>query len=246
MKPLIRLTLTETKLFLREPMAWMFILGFPPVLMIIFGLIPPFREPQEEFGGARIIDLYAPIMVAIAITVFALSSFPQYFVTYREKGVLRRLRVTPVKPSTMLSAQLLMSLVFALVVSLVILGIARFAFEVALPQNVPGYATAFLLCSTAMFAVGLLVASLMPTGTATGAIGTILLFPMMFFAGLWIPRDAMNDVLRTVSDFTPLGAGVQSLQDATAGDWPQLLHLLVMLAWTVAAGALAVRYFRWE
>lgn len=246
MTPLLRLTVTETRLFLRDPMAWGFILGFPPVLMIIFGLIPPFREPQPDLGGARIVDLYAPIMVAIAITVFALSSFPQYFATYREKGVLRRLRLTPVKPSAMLTAQLLMSVGFAVVVSLLILGIARFAFDVALPLHVPAYVLAFLLCAVAMFAVGLLVASLTPTGTATGAIGTVLLFPMMFFAGLWIPRDSMNEVLRTISDFTPLGAGVQSLQDATAGNWPQLLHLAVMLGWALLAGGLAVRYFRWE
>jgi ABC-2 type transport system permease protein len=71
-------------------------------------------------------------------------------------------------------------------------------------------------------------------------------FPLVFFAGLWLPRAAMNHVLKTISDFTPLGAGVQSLQDATAGHWPQLLHLVVLLGWTVVAGGLASRYFRWE
>jgi hypothetical protein len=56
----------------------------------------------------------------------------------------------------------------------------------------------------------------------------------------------MNDVLRTISDFTPLGAGVQALQDASAGDWPQLLHLAVLSAWALVAGGLATRFFRWE
>jgi hypothetical protein len=52
--------------------------------------------------------------------------------------------------------------------------------------------------------------------------------------------------LRRISDFTPLGAGVQSLADATAGQWPQLLHVAVMVGWTVLAGGLAARFFRWE
>jgi ABC-2 type transport system permease protein len=56
----------------------------------------------------------------------------------------------------------------------------------------------------------------------------------------------MNAVLRRISDFTPLGAGVQSLQDAAAGHWPQLLHIGVMVGWTIVAGGLAARYFRWE
>jgi ABC-2 type transport system permease protein len=104
----------------------------------------------------------------------------------------------------------------------------------------------YLLAALSMFAVGLLVASLAPTGKSAGAAGTLLFFPFVFFAGLWIPRDSMNDVLRTISDVTPLGAGVQALQDATAGHWPQPLHLAVMLGWTIVAGGLAARYFRWE
>ncbi|GAB2566557.1 hypothetical protein Aab01nite_46170 [Paractinoplanes abujensis] len=46
----------------------------------------------------------------------------------------------------------------------------------------------------------------------------------------------MNDTLRTISDLTPLGAGVQALQDATGGSCPSLLHLTVLAGWTVAAG----------
>jgi ABC-2 type transport system permease protein len=103
-----------------------------------------------------------------------------------------------------------------------------------------------VLAALAMFAVGLLVASLAPSGKSAGAIGTLVFFPIVFFAGLWIPRDSMNDVLRTISDLTPLGAGVQSLQDAAAGHWPHLLPVAVMLGWTVVAGGLAARYFRWE
>jgi ABC-2 type transport system permease protein len=97
-----------------------------------------------------------------------------------------------------------------------------------------------------MFAVGLLVAALAPSGKSASAIGTLVFFPLVFFAGLWLPRAGMNDVLRTISDFTPLGAGVQSLQDTTAGQWPQLLHVAVMIGWTIVAGGLAARYFRWE
>ncbi|MEE6262750.1 ABC transporter permease [Plantactinospora sonchi] len=246
MSALYRLTATETRLFFREPMIVFFTLGFPPILLGILGAIPAFRQPEETLGGLRVIDLYAPIIVAMGLAMFALNSLCQLFATYREKGVLRRLRTTPVEPRVMLGAQLLMSTIMSVVTMLVVLAVGRLAFDVRLPRQVPAYLVGYVLAALAMFAIGLLVASIAPTGRSAGAIGTLLFFPVVFFAGLWVPRDSMNDVLRTISDFTPLGAGVQSLQDATAGHWPQLLHVAVMIGWTLVAGGLAARYFRWE
>lgn len=246
MSALTRLTATETRLFFREPPIVFFTLAFPPILLIILGAIPSMRAPSADLGGVRAITLYVPIIVAMSIAMFALNGLSQMFATYREKGVLRRMKTTPVKPAAMLGAQLLMATILSLVTMVVVLAIGRLAFDVNLPRQLPAYLVGYVLAALSMFALGLLVASLAPSGKAAGAIGSLLFFPIVFFAGLWAPRDTMNTVLRTISDFTPLGAGVQSLQDATAGQWPQLLHLAVMLGWTIVAGGLAARYFRWE
>lgn len=246
MSTLSRLTVTETRLFFREPMLVFFALAFPPILLAIFGAIPSFREPDPSLGGLRVIDLYVPIVVAMSLAMFALNSLSQLFASYREKGVLRRMRTTPVKPAMMLGAQLLMSTLLSVLTMAVVLAVGRLAFDVRLPGQPAAYLIGYLLAALAMFAIGLLVASLAPSGKSAGAVGTVLFFPIVFFAGLWLPRDNMNDVLRTISDLTPLGAGVQALQDATGGHWPQPLHLAVMLGWTMVAGGLAARYFRWE
>ena len=246
MSALARLTATETKLFFREPTIVFFTLAFPPILLVILGVIPAMREPSADLGGLRAIDVYVPVIVAMGLALFALNSLAQLFATYREKGVLRRMRTTPVKPGVMLGAQLLMAAVLSVATMLVVLAIGRLAFDVGLPRHLPAHLISYLLAALAMFAVGLLVAALAPSGKSAGAIGTLVFFPLVFFAGLWVPRAEMNDVLRTISDLTPLGAGVQSLQDTTAGHWPQLLHVAVMLGWAIAAGGLAARYFRWE
>ncbi|MFG1736433.1 ABC transporter permease [Micromonospora chalcea] len=246
MSALFRLTATETRLFFREPMIVFFALGFPPLLLVIFGAIPAFREPDADLGGLRTIDLYVLIIVALGLAMFALNSLCQLLATYREKGVLRRMRTTPVRPEAMLGAQLLMSTALSVVTMLVALAIGRLAFGVRLPRHVPAYLASYVLAAVTMFAIGLLVAALAPSGKSAGAVGTVLFFPVVFFAGLWLPRDSMPGVLRAISDFTPLGAGVQSLQDATAGQWPQMLPVAVMLGWTIVAGGLAARYFRWE
>lgn len=246
MSPLSRLTLTETKLFFREPAGVFFALAFPLILLVVLGLVPAMREHDAALGGLRGIDIYAPIVVVMALTMFSVSALPQQFATYRDKGVLRRMRTTPVRPVMMLGAQLLMGTIMSVTVMAAALVIGRSAFDVSVPRLLPAYLVGYLLCALAMFAIGLLVASLAPSGKGAGAIGTMLFFPLLFFAGLWVPRAVMSDVFRRISDFTPLGAGVQSLQDAAAGHWPQLLHLAVMLGWTIVAGGLAARYFRWE
>jgi ABC-2 type transport system permease protein len=246
MSALTRLTATETKLFFREPMGVFFALAFPPILLVVLGSIPAMREPDQAMGGLRLIDLYVPIIIAMGVTMFAVSGLPQQFATYRDKGILRRMRTTPVKPAVMLGAQLLMCGMLSVVTMLAVVAIGRFAFDVDLPTQPLAFLAAFLLTALSMFAIGLLVASLAPNGKGAGAIGSVLFFPILFFAGLWIPREVMGDALRRISDLTPLGAGVQSLQDAASGHWPQLLHVAVMLGWTIVAGGLAARYFRWE
>jgi ABC-2 type transport system permease protein len=94
--------------------------------------------------------------------------------------------------------------------------------------------------------MGLLLAALAPSGRSAQSLGAVLYIPLMFFAGLWLPRAAMSDTLRQISDFTPLGAGVQALQDAAAGAWPQPLHLAVMAAYVIVFSVAAARFFRWE
>jgi ABC-2 type transport system permease protein len=95
MNRLAKLTGTELKLFMRDPIAWFFAIAFPPLLLVILGSIPAFREPSEDLGGLRVIDLYVPIMVGFVLAMLAISVVPTYLATYREKGILRRLSTTP-------------------------------------------------------------------------------------------------------------------------------------------------------
>lgn len=246
MSALLNLTSTETKLFFRDPMTWVFALALPPLLLVIFGAIPSFREPEPGLGGLRIVDLYAPILVALGVSILAVYNLPQQFAGYREKGILRRMRTTPVSPAALLGAVLLVFAMLSVATVVIVLTLGRVFYAIALPANLLAYAVAFVLMALALLTMGLLVAALAPSGASAGGIGLVLFSPLAFFGGLWIPRESMNDVLRTISDFTPLGAGVQSLQDAAAGDWPALLHAAVLLGWIIVAGGLAARYFRWE
>ena len=245
MTGLPRLTLVELKLFLREPMAVFFSVAFPALLVVILGLVPAFRVPDRALGGLRVIDVYVPIAVTFVLAMLALSAMPTTLATYRERGILRRLATTPVPPAALLAAQMAMSFLVAVVAVVVVLAVGRLAFGVALPRQAAGFALALVLGTAAVLAMGLVVAALASSARVAQAVGTILFFPTLFFAGLWVPVQVMPAPLRRISDLTPLGATAQALQHASSGAWPEPLHLLVMAGYVVVFGAVAARWFRW-
>ena len=246
MRMFVNLTRSELRLFLREPVSGFFGLAFPALLVIILGSIPSFREASPDLGGLRVIDLYVPIVIALILAMLGLQTTPFVLATYREKGILRRLAVTPAPPVALLGAQLAMSLLSAVFSGLLVLLIGRFVFDVALPGNLFAFGLIFLLSAAAVFSIGLFIASLVSTGKAANAIGTLLFFPSMFFAGLWAPREVMPDVLARIGDFTALGAGVRALTDASTGSWPAMISLTVLVAYIVVFGAASAKLFRWE
>ncbi len=120
------------------------------------------------------------------------------------------------------------------------------AFNVSLPSRSSGFLLALVLGAVAMLALGGTVAALAANERIAQIIGTLLFFPMMFFAGLWVPQQQMGAGLREVSHYTPLGALVAALGDTMHGSWPALAHLAVLAAYAAIFGVAAARLFRWE
>ncbi len=243
----MRLTRTEARLFARDPIALFFGLIFPVLLLVALGfLFPGFDEPVAELDGGRYIDTYSPIIIALGVATLGLVTLPPILGSYRQFGILRRLKTTPVHPVRLLTAQLAVHGSVAIVsAALAVFGVALF-FDVPLPESPAWFMLSFLLAAASMFAIGLLVGALVRTSVSGQAIGMAIYFPMLFFAGVWIPRTVMGEGLRLFSDLTPLGSAVQALEDSWFGTAPSLFNLGVMAAYAIVASAIAVRFFRWE
>jgi ABC-2 type transport system permease protein len=240
-----KLTGSEFRLLFRDP-GIAFLIVLPLALVLIFGLIPSTSSPSEEFGGGRFIDYWVPTIITMIIAMMGLNLLAAVLGTYRERGVLRRFGVTPIRPLTLMLAQGVVNMALLTSLSLAVILIGTLGFQVPAPRHIFGLLLAFLLCVSSMFAIGLLVAAVAPTGKAANGIGSALFFPLAFLAGLWTPGPLMPDLVRQISDFSPLGAGVQAMQRAWEGSFPEPLHLGVMLAFTLGIGFIATRLFRWE
>jgi ABC-2 type transport system permease protein len=247
MSAMTRLASVETKLFLREPPAVFWAVAFPAILLAVLGaLFPGFLKPIPEFDGRRLIDAYVPIVLTMALLTAGVVGLPTVLVAYRQYGILRRMAVTPVGPTRLLTSQLLVHLGAAVVATILAVAVAVIGFDVPLLADTVVFGLVFLLGATAMFSIGLLISAVAPTVSAGQGIGMAVYFPMMVLAGVYFPREAMPDGLRAVSDFSPSGAAVQAMQDAWRGVAPDPSSLLVMAVIALGVGLLAVRLLRWD
>ncbi|MCX5228781.1 ABC transporter permease [Streptomyces sp. NBC_00233] len=237
---------TEARLFTREPGSLFWVMLSPTVLLVILGLIPSFREASEDLGGRRVIDLYVPVSVLFALIMSGLQAMPPVLAGYRERGILRRMSTTPVRPGALLTAQIALHAAAALVSSTLAVTVGRIAFGVALPGNPAGYVLALLLAVASGLALGSAVCAVSRSQKIATAVGSAVFFPTMFTAGVWVPVQAMPDTLQRIVGLTPFGAASKALDAAASGDWPGWAALGVMALWTAVLTGASVRWFRWE
>lgn len=244
--PAAAVLMAETRLFLREPGSLFWVFVFPSVLLVILGFVPAFKEARDDLGGRRVIDLYVPISILLAMITAGIQAMPPVLTAYRERGILRRMSATPVRPSALLTAQILLHGAAAIGSALLVTAVGRIAYGVPLPEQFSGYLLALLLAVAAALTLGATICALSRTTKAATAVGSGAYLVMMFSAGVWLPVQAMPDALRRIVEITPFGAASQALEQAASGSWPGWIHLVVLALWTAALGIAAARLFRWQ
>jgi ABC-2 type transport system permease protein len=246
MTALVALTRNEFRLLRREPLYLFWGLVFPVILLVVLGSIPGFREVNADLGGVSLIATYTPVVIVLSMAFTSVAGLPTVVGTYRERLILKRLATTPVGSARLLTALMVQNLATTLGMTVLVLLVARLAFGVALPGAPLAWGLTLVLVAGALLSIGLAIAALSPNGKVASAVGNILFFPLMFFAGLWVPQAGMGAGLRDVSHYTPLGAAVPAVQNAIAGHWPGTVHLLVLAGYAVLLCAAATKLFRWE
>jgi ABC-2 type transport system permease protein len=168
--------------------------------------------------------------------------------TYRENGILRRLRTTPVSPLVVMAAQVIV--VFAMTgLGMLLLVIAgKLVYHVEFAGNIFSVVGGFVLSSLSFFGIGFILAGTMPTARTAQIVAMVLLYPMLILSGAAWPRELMPETVQKISAFLPLTYVVNLLGGLWTGEgWG--LHLLDagVLAGMLLLGILiSVKTFRWE
>jgi ABC-2 type transport system permease protein len=247
MTALTSLTRTQARVFLREPVVVVFGLLFPAVLLLVIGSVfPGANEVNAELGARSLVEVYAPATAVMALLTLGIAMLPQALGLDRERGILRRLSATPAHPRLLVAAHVTVQAVAVTIATIAAVLVAVLVFDLPLPQRPFWFVVAFLLSAAALLAVGVCIGAFVPTAQAGVGAGMLLYFPMLFFAGIYLPLEVMPDGLRMLSSWTPPGAAVDAIGQAWAGTAPTATSLLVLAVTAVVAGGLATRHFRWQ
>ena len=245
MKPFLKLTYSELKLQLREPVGLFFTLAFPIMLLVLFGTV--FGNEAEEFlGGFGQVDLSVPGYIGMIIGTIGMLSIPISMATYRENGILRRLRATPVQSKSILWSQVAAQTVITLLGIVLLVITAVLFYDLRLPSGDISVVPAIMLGAFSFFAIGFVLAGMMPTPRTAQAVGMAIFYPMLFLSGAAMPRFMFPEGLQEIAKFLPLTQVVILIEDLWfKGTWN--LTAVVYVTAVLIIGLIVSRFtFRWE
>jgi ABC-2 type transport system permease protein len=249
MRGLWQLTWLEIKIFLREPLGAIGTIVIPVLAFILLGRATAGRSTGRSFTLSGLLDAGGvPTLVSMLITISAVLSLVTIISIYREGGILKRLRATPLRPYTILSAHVLVKLLLtALTMGLMILAGRRY-FSIGAEVPLLSFTIALLISTLSILSIGFIIASIVPTARFAQPIGAIIFYPMIALSGLFVPVASLPPALRMVARVLPLSHTASLLQGIWQGDgWSAHLGDVAVLGVVFAACvAISAKVFRWE
>jgi ABC-2 type transport system permease protein len=189
-----------------------------------------------------------PVLASLLIAVSSVLSLITIISIYREGGILRRLRATPLRPQTILTAHVMVKLMLtAATLTLLVLAGKRY-YPVGVHVPLFSFTIALLISTLSILSIGFLIASIVPTARFAQPIGAAILYPMVAVSGLFVPIESLPPVLHALARVLPMTYAVSLLEGIwTGGAWSAHLGDVAALAVAfVVCTALSAKVFRWE
>ncbi len=248
LRGLFKLTWIEIKVFLREPLGAFGSIVLPVLVFVVLGRVGSFKQAPPTLAVSGFSGSGLPVFVALLIAISAVLSLVTIIAIYREGGILKRLRATPLRPQTILTAHV----VVKLLLTAATLGLMLLAGKRYFPPGVHvpwfSFAVALLLSTLSILSIGFVIASIVPTARFAQPAAAVILYPMIVFSGLFVPIAVLPPVLHTIARLLPLTYAVSLLEGIWTGDpWSAHLGDLAALAFVfLVCTALSAKIFRWE
>jgi ABC-2 type transport system permease protein len=251
------LVLTQTRYAListsRNPRAVVFSLAFPVILLVMFNEIFVSGSDTTKVAGEVINgqSYFTAGMIAYSMGLLCFTQPLVALTAQRERGQLKRLRGTPVPAWTFIAAQVLRSVLLALLVGGVMLAMGVVFWNVDLTaRTVPGVLIMLFLGTGSLCALGVAMTAFTTTEDTASSIGPFAMVMLSFISGIFIPIDQLPSWLQEIGRIFPLYHLTQGLQLTVAGAKSGIgLHandVASLLLWGIAGLAIASRRFRWE
>jgi len=242
------LVATEARVWLRDISTVATTLPFP--IAFLLG-IPAINEDMRHtftegvFAGFTGVDVFVPAVLAMSMTAPAVMALPTAFAGFRDKGVLRRMSATPLRPQAMLGAHVLINVAVTVLAAALALVAGHLVFGLTMPNDLAVVVGSYAAGVVVMFALGTVLAAVVKNPSHAAGVGMLVFFASLVSAGVMTP-GGLPDGLAQVARFIPLGAAAQAMQEGWFGDGVPVLQLAVMAVWTAVLVPTAAKLFRWS
>ncbi len=244
MRAMTMLIRSEAKMILREPADLIIPFGLPVLMLVMLGFQT--RNAPPIAGDHPVLDVIGlPVAFTTAVALIGIINMPVRLTTYRKSGVLRRLAVTPVSPLRLLGAQITVSVLQTIAGIAVAYTVGVIAFDAGPPTDLLAALGVISLTIIAMYALGMMVASLAPSPNAAVACGFVLFLGFGALGGMFTGPEALPEPLATIGTWLPFGAAVEALGAAWIGTSIPIANLTSLGAWTILGITVSALTFRW-
>lgn len=240
----------DQKQFWREPASVFFTVALPIIFLFLFASV--FGNDTIRINGHEIkqTTYEVPAIVTLAVVSATVVNLAMTFAILREKGLLKRVRSTPLPPWVYLAGRILTATVVCILLVVALLVIGRVVYGVAIPTHtLPGLALTVIVGAAACCALGFALTALIPSENAAPAIVNAIVLPLYFFSGVFIPDNSLPSGMKFIGSLFPVRHLFQAFLFAfdpnTKGSGIALGHLAVLAAWGLAGGLVAARTFQW-
>jgi ABC-2 type transport system permease protein len=205
---------------------------------------------QVEDDSLKAIQFFTPSLLGWALASAGVFGASQTLVSWRTKGILRRLQLSPAPIPTVFAARVAVSLVIALVQFALFVLVAQLpmfglrlsgAWWMSIPMVIAGV--------LAFLSIGMLIGAWAKTQETAQAVTQLVVLPMAFLGGSFFPLDAAPGWMKTLSYIFPLrylNEGMLNVMGRGLGPMSALPQIGILLAVAVVGALIAVRLFRWE
>jgi ABC-2 type transport system permease protein len=230
--------------FWRNPQSAIFTFVFPVVFVTIMGALFGGSGKISYFGGLSALQYYVPTIAAMSVLGSCYGQLAIGLSARRQTGILKRVRATPLPAYAYFTGLLAHCILVSLADIILIVGVGRL-YGVPFPTQWAAIALTLVLGAATFCALGVAVASMIANAEAAPAVTQLVLFPLLFLSGTYMPIS--SQLINQVTSLLPVRPFNQALTGPlsrhTGADWPQLA---VLAAWGVIGATVAVRRFRWD
>jgi ABC-2 type transport system permease protein len=239
----------DQKVFWRNPASVFFTVMLPLIFLFIFATI--FGNDEVESRGVKTTTYYVPAIIALAVISATTQSLAINLTEDRERGLLKRIRGTPLPVPAFVAGRVGNSIVVSLLMVVLVAVIGRLVYDVSIPdQTIPAILVTLAVGAFSFCCLGFALTAAIPSEDAAPAISNAVVLPLYFISGIFIPDSEIPSGVLQVADVFPIRhffeAFFTAWDPSTTGSGLEPGHLAIVAVWGIAGLALALRAFRWE